>query len=471
MWQDDNKQTGTRSTGIEPAAMTPTSRDTEHGVGVRDGWLVRVVVNVCRLVLGATLVLSSFVKAIDPLGTQYKIQDYLTAVGWPGIAPDVVTIGASVLLSAFEFSIGIFVLFAIRRRLVSKLALALMSVMTIVTLWILVANPVKDCGCFGDFVVLTNVETFLKNIVLLACAIVLAKWPLAMYRFLSRSTQWIAINFTILFIIVTSGYCLYKLPIFDFRPYRVGMNILKGMEIPEGAPQPKFETTFIMEKNGQRKEFSLENYPDSTWQFIDSKTVQIEPGYVPPIHDFSIQRADGYDITEETLSRPGYLFLLISPHLGRANDTNFGDIDQIYEYARQAKVPFYCLTASSKSEIDHWKNLTGAEYPFYFTDETTLKTVIRSNPGLLLLKDGTIIRKWSHNGLPKSAELVEPLVKSEIGRPAPDTVGKIVAQVLAWFFIPLILLTLADRAWAWSGRLRRKTRNVSDKREGTVENE
>ena len=92
-----------------------------------------------------------------------------------------------------------------------------MSVMTIVTLWILVANPVKDCGCFGDFVVLTNVETFLKNIVLLACAIVLAKWPLAMYRFLSRSTQWIAINFTILFIIVTSGYCLYKLPIFDFR--------------------------------------------------------------------------------------------------------------------------------------------------------------------------------------------------------------------------------------------------------------
>ena len=151
MWQDDNKQTGTRSTGIEPAAMTPTSRDTEHGVGVRDGWLVRVVVNVCRLVLGATLVLSGFVKAIDPLGTQYKIQDYLTAVGWPGIAPDVVTIGASVLLSAFEFSIGIFVLFAIRRRLVSKLALALMSVMTIVTLWILVANPVKDCGCFGDF--------------------------------------------------------------------------------------------------------------------------------------------------------------------------------------------------------------------------------------------------------------------------------------------------------------------------------
>ena len=144
MRQDDSKRTGARPIGNEPASTAPTSRDAERGVGARGGWLAHAVVNACRLVLGATLVLSGFVKAIDPLGTQYKIQDYLTAIGWPGMAPDVMTIGASVLLSAFEFSIGIFVLFAIRRRLVSKLALALMSAMTMVTLWILVANPVKD---------------------------------------------------------------------------------------------------------------------------------------------------------------------------------------------------------------------------------------------------------------------------------------------------------------------------------------
>jgi hypothetical protein len=451
------------------ARMADLAQEPSRDTGRKDHkrWFVRLAVNLCRFVLGVVFVFSGYVKAIDPLGTQYKIQDYLAALGLQGVVPDVVTLGSSVLLSAFEFSLGIFILFAIRRRLVSKLLLLLMIFMMAISVWVAVANPVKDCGCFGDAVVLTNAETLLKNIVLLACAVVLWKWPLGMYRFISRSNQWIAINFTVLFIIVTSVYCLYKLPIFDFRPYHVGVNILKGMEIPEGAEQPQFETTFVMEKNGERREFSLENYPDSTWQFIDSKTVQTAKGYVPPIHDFSIQLAEGDDITEELLSRKGYLFLLISPHLSNASDTNFGDIDQIYEYAQQEKVPFYCLTASTEAEIEHWENITGAEYPFCMTDETTLKTMIRSNPGLLLLKDGTIIRKWSHNALPKGHELSAPLSELEIGRMPGDTVAKTITQVVLWFFLPLLLLTLADRMWAWSQYLRRRTRlpkigNTSD---------
>lgn len=429
-----------------------------NGRGGHRHWGVRLVVNLCRIVLGVTFVFSGYVKAIDPLGTQYKMQDYLGALALYGTVPDVVTLSASVLLAALEFCLGIFILFAIRRRLVSRLSLALMVVMTLITVWVAVANPVKDCGCFGDFLVLSNRETLLKNVVLLVCAAVLARWPLGMYRFISRTNQWIAVNFTILFVFLTSIYCLYKLPIFDFRPYHIGVNILKAMEMPEGAEQPQFETTFIMEKNGVRKEFSLENYPDSTWTFVDSKTVQTKEGYVPPIHDFAIQQSDGMDITEEVLSRKGYLFLLVSPHLGSASDTNFGDIDQIYEYARQEKVPFYCLTASSEEEIQHWENITGAEYPFCKTDETTLKTVIRSNPGLLLLKDGTIIRKWSHNMLPDSGRLKGPLDKLEIGQMPDDTVAKTITQVLLWFFLPLLLLTLADRTWAWGQYVRRKTR-------------
>lgn len=423
--------------------------------------ITKLAVNVCRFVLGVVFVLSGYVKAVDPLGTQYKIQDYLTALDLYGMVPDFVTLGTSVLLSALEFSLGIFMLFAIRRRLVSKLTLLFMVVMTLITIWIAVANPVSDCGCFGDFIVLSNIETLLKNVVLLACAVVLWKYPLSMYRFISRSNQWIAFNFTVLFIIATSVYSLYKLPIFDFRPYHVGANIPESMKIPEDAEQPQFETTFVMEKNGERREFSLENYPDSTWQFVDAKTVQTKAGYVPPIHDFSIQTLDGDDITEEVLARKGYLFLLISPHLRRASDTNFGDIDQIYEYAQDEKVPFYCLTASGKEEIEHWENLTGAEYPFCQTDETTLKTIIRSNPGLLLLKDGTIIRKWSHNELPKSSELTAPLGTLKIGQMSDDTVGKTLAKVFLWFFLPLVLLTLADRTWDWSMRLRRKTRLLS----------
>lgn len=418
-----------------------------------------MLVNACRFLLGATFVFSGFVKAIDPIGTQYKLQDYISAVGMGGIVPDIVTLLASVALSALEFSLGVFVLFAIRRHLVSKILVAFMTVMTLITVWIALFNPVKDCGCFGEALRLTNVQTLLKNIVLLAASVVVAWRPLRMYRFLSRSTQWIAINYTILFVLLLSAHCLYHLPLIDFRPYHIGMNIKKGMEIPAGAPQPEFETTFILQKNGVKKEFTLDNYPDSSWQFVDSKTVQTKEGYVPPIHDFSIQKADGDDITDSVLTAKGYIFLLVSPHLEQADDSNFGDIDLLYEYCQERKIPFYCLTASTKKDIDHWADITGAEYPFCFTDETTLKTIIRSNPGLLLLKDGTIIRKWSHNDLPSSSSLNAPLSKLSIGAMPSTSLGETIMKVVLLFFIPLILLVFADRTWAWTRYLRRKRKN------------
>lgn len=418
-----------------------------------------MLVNACRFLLGATFVFSGFVKAIDPIGTQYKLQDYISAVGMGGIVPDIVTLLASVALSALEFSLGVFVLFAIRRHLVSKILVAFMAVMTLITVWIALFNPVKDCGCFGEALRLTNVQTLLKNIVLLAASVVVAWRPLRMYRFLSRSTQWIAINYTILFVLLLSAHCLYHLPLIDFRPYHIGMNIKKGMEIPAGAPQPEFETTFILQKNGVKKEFTLDNYPDSSWQFVDSKTVQTKEGYVPPIHDFSIQKADGDDITDSVLTAKGYIFLLVSPHLEQADDSNFGDIDLLYEYCQERKIPFYCLTASTKKDIDHWGDITGAEYPFCFTDETTLKTIIRSNPGLLLLKDGTIIRKWSHNDLPSSSSLNAPLSKLSIGAMPSTSLGETIMKVVLLFFIPLILLVFADRTWAWTRYLKRKRKN------------
>lgn len=405
----------------------------------------KIVVNICRFILGLTFIFSGYVKAIDPLGTEYKIEDYLEAIGWAGVLPWQVTLTTSVLLSALEFSLGIFMLFAIRRRLVSKLMTAFMVVMTLVTLWLALANPVKDCGCFGDAIHLSNWHTLGKNVILLACAVVVTRWPLDMVRFISKINQWLAINYTILFILITSGYCLYKLPTFDFRPYHIGANIKKGMEIPPGAPQPEFETTFILEKNGKKKEFTLDNYPDSTWTFVDSKSVLVKEGYEPPIHDFSIIDKTGLDLTDSILSRKGYTFLLISPQLETADDGNFGNIDRLYEYAQDNGVPFYCLTASTSKGISHWIDITGAEYPFYATDGTTLKTIIRSNPGLVLLKDGTIIRKWSHNALPTADRLQEPLAKASIGRMPAISVPQKIVKVVLLFFLPLLLLALADR--------------------------
>lgn len=428
--------------------------------------LKSLVINISRVLLSLTLIFSGFVKAVDSIGTQYKIHDYLEAAGMHELLPDIMTLGASVAMSLLEFSLGVFLLFAMMRKVVSKVVLLFMMVMTLVTVWIWIADPVSDCGCFGDAIRLTNGETLLKNIILLLMAGMVAWKPLKMPRFVTLSNQWIVFHYTVIFILAVSVWSLYYLPLFDFRPYHIGANIREGMEMPEGEKGPEFETTFIMEKDGERKEFSLENYPDSTWTFIDSKTVQVSQGYVPPVHDFSIQliaqndSEDEEDITEQVLTDEGYTFLLISPHLENADDTNFGDIDMIYEYASENGYKFYCLTASGDSAIHRWIDITGAEYQFCRTDETTLKTIIRSNPGLLLLKGGTVINKWSHNALPAEDMMEAPLEKSSYGKVSADTTMQLIIMLLLWYVLPLTLLVLADRLWLW-------TRWVKDKQKRT----
>ena len=427
------------------------------------------LVNLCRAILAVAFVFSGFVKAIDPLGTQYKIQDYLNAVGLAGVVPDYLTLAASIGLSGLEFCLGIFILFAIRRRQVSRVTLILMIFMTLVTVWLALFEPIQDCGCFGDAIKMTNWQTLAKNFVLLTAAVVVWRTPLDMHRFISRSNQWIVFNYTVLFIIVVSVWSLYKLPLFDFRPYHVGADIRKGMEIPEGVEQPQYETTFILEKNGEQREFTLENYPDSTWTFIDARTVMIKAGYEPPIHDFSIvEQETGEDITDAVLNDSSYTFLLVTPFVEHASDSNFGDIDAIYEYAQDHGYQFLGLTASNEKGITHWRNITGAEYPFCIMDAITLKTIVRSNPGLVLLKKGVVVAKWSHNDLPdltgdpKMAALIDdasngatPVVRGS----AEDVVNKVIMIILG-YVLPLLLLTIADRYLAWT----RKAQSITIKR-------
>ena len=418
-----------------------------------------ILVNFSRALLALTFIFSGFVKAIDPLGSQYKIAEYLEAVQLSAYIPDWAQLILSVGLSAIEFTLGVMLLLAIRRRLASKLSLIMMVVMTLVTLWLTVSNPIQDCGCFGDAIHLTNTQTFIKNLILLTAAIILACWPLYQIRFVSKTNQWIAFYFTIIFIVTASTLSLYHLPIFDFRPYYIGQNIKKGMEIPKGAKLTTYKTTFICEKNGVTKEFTENDYPynDSTWVFKDTHQEILEKGYEPPIHDFSItDEKTGEDLTDSILTKDGYTFLLIAPVLERADDSNFGEIDAIYEYAKENGYGFYGLTASTDKAVKHWRDITGAEYPFYTTDGTTLKTIIRSNPGLVLLYKGTIINKWSHNDLPKQAELNAPLSLIEVGRePENETWTKIVLILICYIF-PLTLLIVADRIWSWTRWVRKR---------------
>lgn len=401
--------------------------------------------NACRFLLAGMFIFSGFVKAVDPLGFFYKIQDYLTAFGMSSWFPSYLPLLFAVILSAVEFSVGVFLFFGIRRKLSATLVLLLMGFMTPLTLYLALANPVSDCGCFGDAWVLTNWQTFGKNVVLLAAAIAVARNRKLLVRFITRKMEWMISMYTILFVFALSFYCLQYLPVLDFRPYKIGVNIKSGMEIPEGARPSVFESRFILEKNGKRQEFTLDNYPDSTWTFVETRTLLKEKGYEPPIHDFSMMSVEtGEDLTDSVLSDKGYTFLLVAHRIENADDSNIDLINEIYDYSVEHGYGFYALTSSPEEEISSWREKTGAEYPFCQMDDITLKTIIRSNPGLLLLKDGTILNKWSANNLPDEYVLNDRLEKLEIGQQKQENNFHTVGYILLWFVIPLSLVLGVD---------------------------
>lgn len=402
-------------------------------------------VNVCRFVLGAVFVFSGFVKAVDPTGSFYKIQDYLTAFGIISLFPEQLPMFVGMALAALEFCVGICLLFGIRKRVASALALLLMVFMTPLTLYLAIANPVSDCGCFGDALVLSNWQTFGKNVILLLAAIVTFAGHRKIVGFMSDKTDWALSLYSFLFILALMAYCLYYLPIMDFRPYKIGNNIREEMSMPDDAKPSVYKSIFTLEKNGEQREFTLDDYPDSTWTFVKAENVLVEKGYEPAIKDFSLQDLQtGEDITDAVLADTTYTFLLVAHRVESAEDSNIDRINQLYDYSVEHGYGFYALTSSSESGIEEWRDRTGAEYPFCFMDDIALKTIVRSNPGMLLIKDGTILNKWSHNALPDEEVIAGDISQWGIASGhRTSTIGTLM-YVALWFVVPLLLFLGID---------------------------
>lgn len=407
--------------------------------------LPSAAVNVCRFVLGAVFVFSGFVKAVDPTGSFYKIQDYLTAFGIISLFPEQLPMFVGMALAALEFCVGICLLFGIRKRVASALALLLMVFMTPLTLYLAIANPVSDCGCFGDALVLSNWQTFGKNVILLLAAIVTFAGHRKIVGFMSDKTDWALSLYSFLFILALMAYCLYYLPIMDFRPYKIGNNIREEMSMPDDAKPSVYKSIFTLEKNGEQREFTLDDYPDSTWTFVKAENVLVEKGYEPAIKDFSLQDLQtGEDITDAVLADTTYTFLLVAHRVESAEDSNIDRINQLYDYSVEHGYGFYALTSSSESGIEEWRDRTGAEYPFCFMDDIALKTIVRSNPGMLLIKDGTILNKWSHNALPDEEVIAGDISQWGIASGhRTSTIGTLM-YVALWFVVPLLLFLGID---------------------------
>lgn len=412
--------------------------------------LAKITVNICRFVLAATFIFSGFIKANDPMGMAYKLEDYLRAFGFANF-PESFTIVASIVLAFVEFMMGIFLLFGISRKPMSRLVTTFMLLMTLLTVYIFIFDPVADCGCFGDAIILTNGETLLKNIVLLAASLTVLRWYRHQIRLVRENMDSIITMFATLYILSYGVYCIVKLPVFDFRPYYIGADIRDGREMTEEM-RPQYEVKLVYERGGKTMEIDIDDEePDSSWEYVETKRILQKGGSSRSMADFYIMDTNGEDITEEVLANEGYSFLLIAPILQNADEGCIGLINEAYDYAKDNEYGFYCITASDTTAQGFWTDHTGAEYLYYSGDERTLKTIVRANPGLVLIKDGKVVRKWGNYNMPDEYELNGSLEDIPAGQVETVETRQKIVSVLLWFFIPLALFIVFDRiAMGWS---------------------
>ena len=310
--------------------------------------------SIARTLLALTFLFSGFVKAVDPLGTVYKIEDYLKAFG--GFFTDLMPLAgtAAVCLILVELALGFCMLLNVRTNVTSWIALLFYIVMTPLTLWIALTNPVSDCGCFGDALVLTNWQTFWKNIVLLGLTVVL----LCCYRSIPQTFQtWAECSILGIALLIGGaimGYSYTHLPPMDFRPYKIGNNIPALMEIPEDAEPDIYETTLIYEKDGVEQEFTLDNYPkgDPEWTFVDQKSKLIKKGYEAPIHDFEILTMDFEDITYDILESEEPVTLIAMYDLKKSDCSQMPKVQELIAKSQELTAPIYILTGSGEEEIE-----------------------------------------------------------------------------------------------------------------------
>jgi len=361
-----------------------------------------------RLIIGLVFIFSGTLKAIDPLGTVYKFQDYFSAfnIGFLGR----LSLLFAIILCTAEFIGGFSVLLNIRQKTGICIVMLLMIVFTPLTFVLALTNPVSDCGCFGDVIKLTNWQTFIKNIILLIPAV---------YLFITRKNitprsgttrEWTIMTITAVVFIAFIFYSLRYLPVIDFLPYKTGTYIPDQMIVPEGKPVDKYETTFIYEKEGQQKEFTLENYPagDTTWKFIEQKSALISKGYQPPVHDFRFYSLDGTDHTPEILESGNYLLLMISRKLSESDPEKLEAGFDLGQFCLKNGIGFLILTASGIEEALQYSR--GAV--ICLGDEITLKTMVRADPGYILMKKGTIMGKWSWANLPDEGTFIKLITKN-----------------------------------------------------------
>jgi uncharacterized membrane protein YphA (DoxX/SURF4 family) len=422
--------------------------------------MMKMLLFISRIIAGSVLVVSGLVKANDTLGFSYKMEEYFSAevLNMEFLIP--FALSFAVLMCIAEIVLGFALIIGAEIKISSWLALLLTIFFAFLTFYSAYFDKVNDCGCFGDAIKFTPWQSFTKDIVLmlfilpvfihrkdvhlntekedrsyfLAALIfiglfsfVLLDWGFPFYFSLlffvltfvikklskGRATSWILASLSIFMALIFSYYTFSHLPIKDYRPYAVGKNIAEQREVPEGVQADVYATTFVYKnaETGEEKEFDQSNYPwnDSTWVWVSTDNVLVTKGYEPPVHDFVITDADGYELQEDILAEEEPVVLVICYDIEKANTSEIKKVNAFVNDAEANGLYVYGLSASLYDQIEDFKLENQVPVTFYSADETMLKTVIRSNPGVVVLKKGDVIAKWHYNDLPSYSEFAKTL--------------------------------------------------------------
>ncbi|MEZ4971527.1 MAG: DoxX family membrane protein [Flavobacteriaceae bacterium] len=359
---------------------------------------MKYIVTLCRIIVGVLFVISGFIKLNDPVGFSFKLEEYFS----PGVLNlDFLmpyALGISIIVVVLEVLLGVMLLIGFRVKFTLWSLLLMIIFFTFLTFYSAYFNKVTDCGCFGDAIKLTPWESFIKDVILLVLIILLFLGAKHIGSPFADGTKRFIVGLGLLVSAIFAYYVLNHLPALDFRPYKIGANIEEGMSVPENAPVAIFDYSWKFNVDGVEKVVVTNgDYPTVDGEFIDVETKEVQKGYEPPIHDFTIEK-DGEDLAAPLLQEPK-LVMVIAYDLAKSNYSAFVEIKKITDKALKNGYKVIGMSASGKDYTQKMKNEYQLGFDFYFTDETTLKTIVRSNPGVLVLKKGTIVQKVHYNDL------------------------------------------------------------------------
>ncbi len=374
----------------------------------KNGAVEPVWLAIIRILLGLIFVFSSTVKGIDPVGTAYRVEDYLVVFGWTNLLPYSIYIAFLVIIS--EFILGIAFLFKTLMRIAIPGMFLMMSFFTVVTLFDAINNWVPDCGCFGDAVKLSNWHTFYKNVVIISLNVIFVL-KINIYALRKCNARKTAALF--LTGILFTGFVIYNynhLPVIDFRNWKEGRDMKTGESGKE-----KIYVIYKNKKSGEIKEFLSPDYPwndsvwMSQWEFVDQRA---DDSQVVKKYDLQIEDSSGTNVTKDIIESPDYQFIIVSYYLGDGSEKGFEKLPAIVDYLNTKGVNVVLLTASENSNIKAFLKRYRLNVDTYFADDIQLKAMIRSNPGLILLKNGVVLKKWHYNDFPGVKQL-DQLLKDE----------------------------------------------------------